>query len=107
MTIYMFAVVLGWGFLLDRLVKQARLEVGIAKAVSSPSSFAVFMCWIPIISMIGICFPSMFLGKDIVLKLREQGNQGRWLNRIRMGACAYLVLLFGFPILFLVLGARS
>jgi hypothetical protein len=107
MTIYMFAVVLGWSFLLDRLVKQARLEVGIEKAVSSSSSFAIFMCWIPIISMIGICFPSMFLGKDIVLKLRKHGKQGLWFNRIRMGACGYLVLLFGFPILFFVLAARS
>ena len=106
MTIYMVAVVLGWGFLLNCLVKQARFEVGIQKAVSSSSSVAVFMCWIPIISMIGICFPRLFLGNDLVRKLREQGNQGRWFNRIRMGACAYLVLLFGIPILF-VLAARS
>lgn len=106
MTIYLVAVVLGWGFLLDRLVKQARLEVGIEKASSSSSNIAVFMCWIPIISMIGICLPRLFLGNDLVQKLNQQGIQGRWFNRIRISACAYLVLLFGMPILF-VLAARS
>lgn len=49
-------------------------------AISTSANIHVFICWVPVISMFGICFPMMFLGEDFVLKLRKQGNQGRWFN---------------------------
>lgn len=102
MTVYIFALVVGWGFLLNRWVNDARMEAGLKCARSSSFSGMIGFCWVPVISVLGICFPGLFLGGDVVRKLKEQGSHKCWFGRIRMGACAYLVLLLGFPVLLLV-----
>jgi hypothetical protein len=63
------------------------------------ANMAVFACWVPIVSIIGICFPGIFLGGDVVRKLNERGTKDHWFNRIRVGAFAYLLLLFSVPVI--------
>jgi hypothetical protein len=97
MTALMIALVLGWGFALDRMIRAARQEIGLAKA---PTGGLVMFCWIPIVSVAGIFAPQIFVGRDTAQRLRKSDTSGRWLNYIRLASLGYLVLLIGIPVAF-------
>lgn len=73
MAVLILAIVLGWVFLLENMVKTARVEAGILKstASSSTSSWASF---IPIIAMAGFCFRRIFLGNELVSKILHEAG---------------------------------
>jgi hypothetical protein len=100
-TALLFLVVIGWGWLLGRLVNGARQEVGLAK-VATGSNPLVMFSWIPIVSVLGICLPRIFVGKEVAQKLTVSGASRRWLRYIRLGSLGYLVLLLGIPLLFAI-----
>lgn len=102
MTVLLFAVVIGWSVLLTRLVKLARAD---AEMASSPSSVWVMFCWVPIVSIAGILFPGLFLGKGVTRKLTDS-DKSRWTGYIRLGCVGYLVLLFGGSVLLAASGIR-
>ena len=97
----MIVVITGWGILLDRLVKLARRAVGDASATGVLNP-AVTFCWVPLVTFAGVCYPQVFLGRDVVQKL-ARASEARWAIYIRMGGLGYLLLIFTIPLLFAIL----
>ena len=101
----LFAIVIGWGLILDHMIKTARVEAGLFDDKVSYSTLR-WASFIPIIAITGFCFPRIFLGSELVCKLREQGLQRRWFSRIRMAVVSYLILLIGVPVTLVLAGFR-
>ena len=103
MTVVIFAVVFGWVFVLEQIVKAARVEAGMDKSAARHETW-VWASFIPIIAMAGFCFPRVFLGKELAWKLKERGIKRRWFNRIRIGVVACLTLLIRVPLVLVMAG---
>ena len=105
MTVLIFAIVIGWIFSLENMIKTAGIEAGILAGKPAYSALA-WASFVPIIAFAGFCFPRIFLGGELVRRLKEHGIKRRWFNCIRAGVAVYLALLVGIPVGMFITGLR-
>ena len=89
-TIVVLLLIGTWHVVLQMLVERARNAVG-SKAAGFNA--ATYIAFIPIVSFAAIFFPAVFLGRELVGRLRSDGVNQRRIRFVRVGSLSYLVAL--------------
>jgi hypothetical protein len=86
--------VFGWAFLLAYLQNKAKQDAGLVGRANVTTGSVSLFWYIPIVNIVGMLAPSLFLGQEVVRALRNQGKDRIWLRRVRLWWLGYLCMLF-------------